>query len=73
MRVIRVNPAAEVVRGKNVYQAELEMVGPLAAGRGRVAAAGDDRDHQAQRRALSPMLVTLLRPLVYEVRMRMWW
>jgi len=72
VRVTRVNPAAEVVRGKNVYQAEVELVGPLEADASEWLRPGMTGTVKL-RDGYCPTLVTVLRPIVDEVRMRLWW
>jgi hypothetical protein len=71
VRVVRVNPAAEVVRGKNVYQAEVELTGgssELSAWL-RPGMTGTIKLDDGT----STVLVMILRPVIEEVRMRMWW
>ncbi len=72
VKLIRVNPAAEVVRGKNVYQAELELVGPLEADASEWLRPGMTGTIKLDD-GYCPTLVTVLRPIVDELRMRMWW
>jgi multidrug efflux pump subunit AcrA (membrane-fusion protein) len=73
VKVTRVNPAAEVVRGKNVYQAELEIVGPLDPDAGEWLRPGMTGTVKLEEEHWRPTLVTVLGPIVDEVRMRMWW
>jgi multidrug efflux pump subunit AcrA (membrane-fusion protein) len=70
--VTRINPAAEVVRGKNVYQAEVEFVGPLDADAAQWLRPGMTGTIKLED-GLCPTLVNVLRPLVDEARMRLWW
>jgi multidrug efflux pump subunit AcrA (membrane-fusion protein) len=72
VRVTRINPAAEVVRGKNVYQAEVEFVGPLEAGTSEWLRPGMTGTIKLED-GYSPTLVSVLRPIVDELRMRLWW
>ncbi len=71
IRVTRVNPAAEVVRGRNVYQAEAELVGvgPDDAAWLRPGMTGTAKLRDGR----TTTLATLLRSVVEEIRMRMWW
>lgn len=67
VRVVRVNPAASVVRGKNVFEAEVELVKPTAGlgpGMSGVAKLND---------GFTTTLAALLRPMADELRLRMWW
>lgn len=69
IKVIRVNPAAEVVRGKNVYAAEVELLRQdkapwLRPGMSATAKLDD---------GLTTTLAALLRPIADELRMRLWW
>jgi multidrug efflux pump subunit AcrA (membrane-fusion protein) len=72
VKVTRINPAAEVVRGKNVYQAEVELVGPLPADAAEWLRPGMTGTIKLED-GRSPTLVTVLRPIVDELRMRLWW
>lgn len=69
VRVVRVNPAAEVVRGKNVYQAEVELAGADMSAWLRPGMTGTVKLDDG----LSTTLAVVLRPVVEEVRIRMWW
>jgi multidrug efflux pump subunit AcrA (membrane-fusion protein) len=72
VRVTRINPAAEVVRGKNVYQAEVEFVGPLEAGSSEWLRPGMTGTVKLND-GTCPTLVSVLRPIMDELRMRLWW
>jgi hypothetical protein len=72
VKVTRVNPAAEVVRGKNVYQAEVELLGPLDADSDQWLRPGMTGTIKLDD-GFAPTLVTVLRPVVDEIRMRLWW
>jgi multidrug efflux pump subunit AcrA (membrane-fusion protein) len=72
VKVVRVNPAAEVVRGKNVYQAEVELVGPLEADSAEWLRPGMTGTIKLND-GWTTTMATLLRPLVDEARMRLWW
>jgi hypothetical protein len=67
IKVIRLNPAAEVVRGSNVYEAQVELgtqpawLRPGMTGSARL----DD--------GWTTTLSKLLRPLADELRLRLWW
>jgi RND family efflux transporter MFP subunit len=68
VKVVRINPAAEVVRSKNVYQAEVELAGGGAEWL-RPGMTGTIKLNDGY----STTLAIVLRPVVDEVRMRMWW
>jgi multidrug efflux pump subunit AcrA (membrane-fusion protein) len=72
VKVTRVNPAAEVVRGKNVYQADVEFVGPMDSDAAEWLRPGMTGTIKLDD-GYCPTLVTVLRPIVDEVRMRLWW
>jgi len=72
VKVVRVNPAAEVVQGKNVYQAEVEIIGTLeenAAAWLRPGMTGTIKIDDGT----TTTLTWVLRPVIDELRMRMWW
>ncbi len=70
MTIRRVNPAAEVDGGRNVYFAEAEVDPDDPRGSGlRPGATGTVRVHDGRTTALR----WLLNPLVDEARLRLWW
>ena len=71
-RIEDLRAAAEVVRGKNVYQAEVELVGPLPADAAEWLRPGMTGTIKLED-GTSPTLVTVLRSIVDELRMRLWW
>jgi len=68
IRVVRINPAAEVVRDANVYLAEAELVRPEDAEILRVGLTGTAK----LRDGWTTGLFALLRPLTDEFRLRYW-
>lgn len=69
IRVVRINPAADVVHGKNIYAAEVEIVNQdkapwLRPGMSATAKLDD---------GLTTTLAAILRPIADELRMRLWW
>ncbi|TVQ61633.1 MAG: HlyD family efflux transporter periplasmic adaptor subunit [Phycisphaerales bacterium] len=70
MTIRRVNPAAEIDAGRNIYfaEAEVDPNDPRAAAL-RPGSTGTVRVHDGRTTALR----WLLAPLVDEVRMRLWW
>lgn len=72
VKVVRVNPAAEVVQGKNVYLAEVELTGALEDGAAAWLRPGMTGTIKLDD-GTTTTLTWVLRPVVDEVRMRMWW
>jgi multidrug resistance efflux pump len=72
VKVVRVNPAAEVLRGKNVYLAEVEITGTLEDGASAWLRPGMTGTIKLDD-GTTTTLTWVLRPVVDEVRMRMWW
>lgn len=67
IRVVRVNPAADVVRGKNVYAADVELLQEAPWLRPGMSATAKLDD------GLTTTLAAILRPIADELRMRLWW
>lgn len=67
IEVVRVNPVAEVVNGKNVFEAEVKIMGPSAGLSPGMSAAAKLDD------GLTTTLVAILRPIADELRLRLWW
>jgi len=72
VKVVRVNPAAEVVSGKNVYLAEVEITGALEEGAAAWLRPGMTGTIKLDD-GTTTTLTWVLRPVIDEVRMRMWW
>jgi multidrug resistance efflux pump len=72
VKVVRVNPAAEVVQGKNVYQAEVELLGALDDGTAAWLRPGMTGTIKLDD-GVTTTLSWVLRPVIDEVRMWMWW
>jgi len=70
VRVTRVNPAAEVLHGKNVYQVEVALTGdPADAAWLRPSLTGTVKLDDGWSTTMS----SLLGPIIDEMRLRMWW
>ncbi|MFA6043822.1 MAG: HlyD family efflux transporter periplasmic adaptor subunit [Phycisphaerales bacterium] len=67
IKVIRVNPSADVVRGKNVYAADVEFTQAAPWLRPGMSATAKLDD------GLTTTLAAVLRPIADELRMRLWW
>lgn len=67
VRVLRVNPTAEPVRGANVYLAEAELLEPTPWARPGMTGTARLRD------GWTTGLGMIMRPLIDEFRMRFWW
>lgn len=67
IKVIRVNPAADVVRGKNVYAADVELTQDAPWLRPGMSATAKLDD------GFTTTLAAILRPIADELRMRLWW